>query len=145
MFRRVTPLAALLVLSACDVGVDSGPVTFSWHGPLEAAPGWEQLSGEGALSWTEGNAEFQAAAVVLNDEPGAERPWHVHHGTCDTGGSIVGAAEAYPPVVVEADGEGVALATVPGTLDRAASYHINIHASADQLETVIGCVRLGRI
>jgi hypothetical protein len=75
--------------------------------------------------------------------PGGPYPWHVHDGTCETGGPIVGDATAYAPLMVGADGRAEATARLLGLkLNEAKKYHINVHRSPTDLATIIACGEL---
>src|SRR5690606_19047500 len=71
---------------------------------IEGRQEFAQLSGESSVRWTEGTTGFSATIDIQNDEPGAVRPWHVHFGTCETGGAIVGSDGDYARLQVGADG-----------------------------------------
>jgi superoxide dismutase, Cu-Zn family len=132
-------LAAAVLFAACPGDTVAPPLTTEWFADLEGTPGWEHLSGEGGMLWTEGRPEIAARAVVTGDEPGASRPWHVHHNTCAEGGGIVGPAGAYPPLEVDATGEAEVITLVPIGVDPDANFHVNVHLSVDELETIIAC------
>jgi hypothetical protein len=143
--RTAGVLVAGLLLAACDISVDPGPRTFSWHGELVPSAGWDHLAGQGAISWTEGEVEFSAGLFLQGDAAGSVRPWRLHHGSCAAGGAVVAGPEHYPPVTVDEDGEGGELTTVPGTLDTGASYHVSVRRSVDESETIIACGDLSRV
>jgi superoxide dismutase, Cu-Zn family len=132
-------VASVAVLTACPGDpITPGP-TFEWFATLEGETGWEHLAGEGGMLWAEGGTVIAARAFITGDEPGAIRPWHVHHNTCAEGGDIVGPAGAYPPLVIDADGEAGVVTNVPTVIDGDASFHVNVHLSEAELETIIAC------
>lgn len=139
MMRRALGVMALAVVFAgCGdddtVGDDE---TFSTS--LEGTEGWEQLSGSATVRWVEGTTGFLANIEIEGDEPDQVRPWHVHFGTCETGGAIVGPPGDYPALETDGSGRADANATVDAELDRDADYHVNVHLSEDDLDTIIAC------
>lgn len=66
-------------------------------------------------------------------------PWHVHSGTCQTGGPIVGSATAYPPLTVGADGAAHVEAGIPVETPTSGDYHVNVHRSPEDLATIVAC------
>jgi Cu-Zn family superoxide dismutase len=102
-------------------------------------PGWENLSGESRVVWTPGFSQFLASIELDGDVPGALRPWHVHFGTCSTGGDIVGPPGDYPALAIGGDGSASASATIAFELDVNAAYHVNVHLSPAAMATLIAC------
>lgn len=135
--------SAAILFAACNGAVDTTPPTdFEWQTDLVGVTGWEHLSGESTVEWTEGMVGFLATARIEGDEAGAVRPWHVHHGTCGTGGGIVGADGDYPRLAVGADGTAQVSVQVAEQLSTGASYHVNVHQSEAQMEVIIACGNL---
>lgn len=66
-------------------------------------------------------------------------PWHLHEGTCGSGGAIVGDPAAYPPLAVELDGSGSSEADLQVSLTPGSDYHVNVHKSPSELETIVAC------
>lgn len=88
----------------------------------------------------EGFAGTTAAAVsIAGATAGSRHPWHVHSGTCATGGPIMGDAAAYPVLAVGAGGEASASASLAIGLDDDATYHVNVHRSPSDLGTIVAC------
>jgi hypothetical protein len=73
---------------------------------------------------------------------GGVHPWHVHEGVCESNGPIVGPAGAYPALEPDASGNATADVHLNMALDPGGSYYINIHQSASDLGTVVGCGEL---
>ncbi len=132
-------LTAVVILAACPNGIGPTPQEVEWQATVQGAAGWEHLSGEATVSWTEGTQQFSTTMAIAGDEPGAVRPWHVHFNTCAQGGGIVGADGDYPRLNIGADGTASATANVPAALSPAAPYHVNVHLSEAQMEIVIAC------
>lgn len=143
---RLRGMLSLLLVGGLLAGCDDDPTEpepeddeFEWIATLQGLEGWQHLSGEAGFVWLEGTAQFTAAASISGDEPGAVRPWHVHHNTCAEGGGIVGADGDYPRLTVGEDGTATATATVPIPVDLTASYHVNVHLSEEEMGTVLAC------
>lgn len=84
-----------------------------------------------------------AAAVTIGGAKSGEvHPWHIHEGTCGSGGPIVGAPTAYPVLNVGMDGNASASARVGVGLDPNKSYYVNIHESPTNLGTIVACGEL---
>jgi hypothetical protein len=83
-------------------------------------------------------------ATLVGATPGAEHPWHIHLGTCDNDEGIFGDPAAYPHLQVGAAGQATAMATLVATLQAGASYFVNVHASAEDLATIVACGELTR-
>ena len=112
-----------------------------WKATLAGRAGWTGASGT-ANARIEGDNTM--TTLVLTGLPqGGPYPWHVHEGTCDTGGPIVGPANAYPHLTVGADGRAEASARLLGLkLNEAKKYHVNVHRSPTDLPTIVACGEL---
>lgn len=106
---------------------------------LDGRPGFTQLDGDATVRWTEGTSGFIATIDLEGDEPGQIRPWHVHYGTCGSGGDIVGSDEDYPRLEIDDNGQGLATATVAEQLVSGDLYHVNVHLSEEDMDTIIAC------
>lgn len=147
--RKLT-LLAVLVLASCtarsepeDVdGADSGAT--DWSAQLTAQAGSSIRGAANAQSVVvEGFAATTSAGIsIAGATPGARHPWHVHSGTCASGGPIVGPASAYPVLSVRADGSASATANHGVGMDDEAAYHVNVHRSESDLGTIIACGNL---
>lgn len=142
-------IVGLLVVAACsgrgydpdqmddpdDVGAKDWSADLDARGgtSIEGSSNVQSVYGENITGNT-------AAAVTIGGaSSGAQHPWHVHFGTCATGGGIVGAPSAYPVLQPGANGNATATATVAVGLDPDADYHINIHRSPADLGTIVSC------
>jgi hypothetical protein len=101
------------------------------------------LSMAAALENT-GEGDNTLVTVVLTGLPaGGPYPWHVHEGTCETGGPIVGDPAVYPPLTVGTDGRAEANTRLINLrLSEARKYHVNVHRSPSDLATIIACGEL---
>jgi hypothetical protein len=133
-------IAVVLNLSGCpDDDDDTDLEAREWRADLEGQPGWEDLGGEGLVVWVEDANQFTTSVEITGDEEGAVRPWHLHFNSCEAGGGIVGDDEDYPRLVIADDGTASETVTIARQIDPDAAYHINVHLSEDELETIIAC------
>jgi len=80
-----------------------------------------------------------AKVSIQGDQPGAIRPWHVHHGQCGQDGAVLGSAKDYPPIKVGPDGTGSATAALDVATPPSGDYLVNVHKSAADLGTIVAC------
>ena len=111
-----------------------------WNAKLAGVGNYPNVTGTAQA--TSINAQMTATVALTGATPGATHPWHVHEGKCGSGGAIVGDASAYTPLVVGSDGTAQGNATVAHTLHEAKEYHVNVHASASDMGTIIACGNL---
>lgn len=93
----------------------------------------------GAAAARTGWGQTGVSVAIAGAEDGAQHPWHVHSGTCGSGGPIVGSATAYPVLSVGGNGRATAQATLALELMPAESYYVNIHQSPTDLGTIVAC------
>ncbi|MGH7563220.1 MAG: hypothetical protein ACREK5_02200 [Gemmatimonadota bacterium] len=118
---------------------DARPL-LAWEAAIVANPDFD-LAGEASVrDLTEGRT--RVAVEIRAAEEGTTLPWHLHHGDCVTGGEIVGDPSAYSALTVNADGEASADATIDVTIDSEADYHINVHKSPSETDTIVACGEL---
>ena len=149
--RVITVCAVAVLASACTprintdpatgrVDVDMEPVTQRgevWDARITGRGPNSGLGGTGSVTIAQGHTV--ANVSLTGARSGAIHPWHVHEGTCATGGPVVGAGNAYPPLNVGTQGQANATAHVTVSLNEAKKYHINIHASPTDMGTIAGC------
>ena len=153
-----TTLAALAALCSLAASASRNHVTGTSStapsGVSRAAQGmkWTATLAPGAGSKIAGTASFAAGSAagtsvatisITGGTPGATYPWHVHTGKCGPGGGVVGAGSAYKPITVGADGTGKSTATVSVATPSSGDYHVNVHASATDMGTIVSCGNLG--
>lgn len=95
----------------------------------------------GTVEARSGRTGTTATIRLIGASSGGRHPWHIHRGTCGSNGPIVGPADAYPVLVVGADGRATATATVAedigiGDVD---DFYVNVHASPQAMGTIIAC------
>lgn len=133
----IAVLATALFLGCAGRAVDRTPVEGSWIG--EVVPIGEDGHSGFATASILRPGETRVNATLSGGSVGGRHPWHVHTGTCGSGGEIVGDATAYPILEPNARGNASATATLDVELDAEAEYHVNLHASPDDLGTLVGC------
>lgn len=99
------------------------------------------IRGTGLVTPSEKSTEAKAAVTLKfdNDVAGAERPWHIHHGTCAKSGAILGGARIYPVIKVDAKGTGSAKLTLPIVFPDTGVFYLSIHESARNMSKVVAC------
>jgi hypothetical protein len=101
------------------------------------------LQGRGLWASEEGNPSRSRAEVdIANAVPGGNHPWHVHVGQCGSNGPILGPATSYHSLEVGGDGKAKATADLPVAMPTTGQYYINVHASANNMGTIIACGNL---
>ena len=148
---------ALLLIAALAFGCSSGddfdddngggvvvvppPVgTIEWHATLSSLDNTlYTLTGDAVVAEVVSEAAFTATITIRNDIVGSIRPWHVHFGTCATGGAIVGDDTAYPRLQVTSGGTASVNVMIRVGLDPAVAYHVNVHKSDAEFNTIIAC------
>jgi hypothetical protein len=144
--------SAWLGAAACGGGrpVEINPrdqmVGTRWNATL-ATPaeliGATQVKGSGWMGAADGDSSrTQASVSITNAVPGGRHPWHVHVGQCGNDQGIFGNADAYPLLEVRGNGQAQASATVPMPVPTSGQYFINVHASPNNLGTIIACGNL---
>lgn len=91
-----------------------------------------------------GTAPGQTAVSInmAGGEAGGTHPWHIHRGTCETGGGIVGDPAAYPPLQPTSAGGATASAYLQVQLVPDEDYHVNVHRSPQLLNQIVACGNL---
>ncbi len=148
--RVLTLVCAAAALAACTprintnpetgkVDVDMEPVTQRgevWNAAI-ASQGGSAVRGTTTATVREGHTA--ANISITGGTPGGTHPWHIHEGTCASGGPIVGPANAYAPLQVASNGAATAEAHLMLTLNEARDYHVNVHASPSEMGNIIAC------
>jgi hypothetical protein len=146
------PVVGLLLVSCggskpVEISPDAQSVGVRWNGTLSTPPelaGVEQMQGSG---WMAGDPKNQGQTLahveVSNAVPGGLHPWHVHRGQCGSDQGVLGPADAYKPLKIDGDGKASATAELSNIpLPHSGSYFINVHASANNLKTIVACGNL---
>ena len=149
-FTAIVGVTAMMLTTGCvrtatqeatgDVDVDIESPTKrgeDWHGKMLGKGNWSGLSGDVQALVLEGRTSVTVA--ITGAQPGAVLPWHIHEGTCETGGEIVGGHDSYMPMIVGSDGRGSANAQINVGLDEAKDYFVSFHASQNEMATIVAC------
>ena len=151
---RALALVALALASTACIRRNTDPVTGKsdfdiesplkkgedWKTTLAAKPGYESVTGRADIRSI--NSETSITITLTGARAGATHPWHLHDGSCETGGPIVGAASAYAALSVGNEGQAVGSARLTMGLNEAQKYHVNVHASPYDLATIVACGNL---
>ena len=136
-------MVGLLALAACSASTenddDGDPIA-------DRVGDWETSLTPRNNSTVRGTARAQSVGVgtganisISGAQPGSHHPWHIHAGTCASGGGIMGNANDYPALHVAADGNATANATIGVALNEQSAYHVNVHLSPSALGTIVAC------
>jgi len=110
-----------------------------WRATIAGIGNFSQLTGDSVVRQIDNGTPFSATTTIRGDVTNAVRPWHVHFGTCATGGEIVGDGLASPRLTVGSDGTATASVRISCDLDEDDAYHINIHESDAAFDNIIAC------
>lgn len=140
MTRRALLLAVTATLVACAKQErDPNPIAGSWIAEIQAM-GEHGHSGFAVFaSHHEGGT--RANATLTRGSSGGRHPWHIHEGTCDESGPVVGDADDYPLLQPDAGGDASATVLLPIELSREAEYSVHLHQAVDD-DTLVGCGEL---
>jgi len=142
-------LAAALAATACAsrqvevVNTDAAAATAMTAMTMTAtlAPmSGTTIAGTATAAHGEADA-FRSTVSITGATASSTHPWHVHSGRCGDNGPIVGPANAYPPLQVDANGAATANATIPVAMPSAPLY-VNVHLSPTQMGTIVACGNL---
>lgn len=142
-------LAALLAASACvqrTTETDFGELQMlRWSGTLSRPAAADsmtvppRIAGSATLAPATNPTQSTATVMVANAEPGAKHPWHIHAGTCGSGGGIVGPPDSYTPITIGTNGRGEISVTLPFSTPTQGQFYVNVHKSATDLKTIVAC------
>jgi hypothetical protein len=88
--------------------------------------------------------ETLATVSVSGAAPSAVHAWYVQFGECGHYRGILVGPQAYPPIVVDAQGEGRSMVTLPFTVPTAGHYFVTVRQSESEASPVIACGNLTR-
>jgi hypothetical protein len=121
-------------------------VATRWNATL-ATPadlvGATQVRGTGWMGADADDPAKTLAHVSINNAvPGGEHPWHVHIGRCGADKGIFGPAEAYRSLKVKDEGTALGDAELDVPMPTSGEYFISVHASANNMRTIVSCGNL---
>lgn len=145
MLIRTAMLVSVLALAACsarededDDDLDFDATDWSTQLSARASSGVTGSATARSVGISGGAGTSTATVEIRGAAPGARHPWHVHTGTCSSGGPIVGETNDYDVLEVGANGTDDRTAAISVGMDENARYHVNVHRSPSDL-TVISC------
>jgi len=98
-----------------------------------------KVRGTAIVTPTKDGTGTDVAVTLTDDTPGATRPWHIHSGSCEKSGGVVGGGRVYTPIVINDKGQGAGKATLPVALADSATYYVNIHDAAAAMGIIVAC------
>lgn len=114
-----------------------------WNGTL-AVP--QDMAGviqiRGSTSMSADGSQTRASIEIHNAARGGVHPWHVHVGRCGSNGPVLGSAGAYPALKVDGGGKAEENARLDVPLPYTGEYYVNVHASAENMQTIVACGNL---
>jgi hypothetical protein len=129
-----------------SIDPDSEMVGSRWNAVLatsKALAGAVQVKGTGWMAGEpDDSTQTRAFASIENAVPGGEHPWHVHVGQCGNDRGVLGPADAYEPLRVGGNGKAESRAELPLAVPIAGQYFVNVHASRNNMGTIIACGNL---
>jgi hypothetical protein len=148
-----TGLAAMsLTLAACGGGpsVEINPqqqmVGSRWNATLATPAAMEGIASVKGSGWMgpadDDSSRTMAHVSITNAVPGGRHPWHVHLGRCGSDQGIFGSAGDYEPLSVGDDGKAESTAELNVPVPRDGQYFINVHASTNNMRTIVACGNL---
>ncbi|MGH7663998.1 MAG: hypothetical protein ACRENI_06845 [Gemmatimonadaceae bacterium] len=113
----------------------------SWSASLRPVGG-SGVTGSAALRETSDRtvADISVSGASANDL----LPWHVHSGSCNSTGAIVGSEAPYAFLVTTPDGAASLSIGLPANLLGGGSYYVDVHRSQSDPGPVIACGNLTR-
>jgi hypothetical protein len=109
-----------------------------WNAMLESMAGTKVTGTVSAMAGA--SIGTTVAEITISGAPAnGEHPWHMHVGTCATGGDIVGPPTDYMPIKADANGNGSSTATVNVAAPTTGAYHVNVYLSPADLKTIVAC------
>lgn len=133
-------VAGVAVTAISAVGAMPSFDLADWHASFDS----EAIVGLHGELMTQERADSTEVTLKLSGAPSdSAYPWHIHEGPCGPG-TIVGGASSYEPITAGSDSTATSTAILPLILDESKQYHVNLHASAADMGTIIGCGELMR-
>ncbi|MGH7475111.1 MAG: hypothetical protein ACRELD_02385 [Longimicrobiales bacterium] len=136
MSSRSVLLCLVLAAACASGGADDEEGIVDFTATIRSNPGF-QVNGNAQAIASLGRTVVTTA--VTNATPAATHPWHVHRGSCGSGGPIVGDAADYPLLEIDADGQDRAVATIDVQLEDDEDYYINVHESPQRMSSIVAC------
>ncbi len=134
-----TTAAVMADKDAMGTGTAMGDkMTGRWTTSLTSMSGTNVTGTASAMPGTTANTTM-AEVTIAGAPANGTHPWHIHAGTCASGGDIVGPAADYPPLTADANGAATSTATINVAPPTSGDYHVNVHLSPSDLGTIVAC------
>jgi hypothetical protein len=98
-----------------------------------------KVHGTAVVTPTKDGTGTEVSVTLDDDTPGATRPWHIHTGSCEKAGGVVGGGRAYAPIVINDKGHGTGKATLAVALADTTAYYVNIHDATAAMGIIAAC------
>lgn len=147
--RTVSSLIIAIVVGVSDLPAqNSGGMA---NMPGMNMPASSQLAGDRTAAVTgpmgsrgaTGMASLTGSHLTIEwsgDQPGSNRGWALHRGSCGKDQGMLGAVSSYPPLTVDAHGNATAAAHLEAPLGKDTRYFVAVHAAAtDSMSGMIAC------
>ncbi|MEP7380471.1 MAG: hypothetical protein ABI910_02225 [Gemmatimonadota bacterium] len=131
-----TALIALAISSTAALAVS--PYHLMWSAKIAGKDG-SKITGEATMKAGADGATTDVSVMLMGDDAGVTRPWHVHVGSCAKGGGVFGGGKSYTPITIEGSGHGMSKATLMVAIPDTGSYYVNIHESAGNMGKIVAC------
>lgn len=134
-------LATVLLVVSSTVALGLTVRHDAWEGAVVGKDG-SKIKGPASMvpGMTAGTTEVEVS--FAGDIAGAARPWHVHVGSCEKGGAVLGDAKAYTSLKVGSNGAAEGKATLQLAWPESGNFYVNIHESAANMGKIVACGNL---
>lgn len=109
-----------------------------WTGMVMGKDG-SAIHGDAAMMAGKDAGTTEVTIKLTGDTPSTTRPWHVHVGSCATGGGVFGGGRSYTPLAGDAKGASEGKATLAVAVPDTGSYYVNIHESSANMGKIVAC------
>jgi len=128
----------MAAVPAMGASAAAGGMSERWTTTLEPK-GDSQVRGTASVMAGTSAGTMTAEITINGAAQNVSHPWHVHVGTCATGGDIAGPAGDYPPLNVDGSGNASVTTTVNIASPTSGDYHVNVHLSPAAMGTIVSC------
>lgn len=138
--KRIGWIVGLALLGGCGLMGGGGPETTEWETELQSQAGFNGFSGD--VEATAGSGQTMASITLEGGTAGAAYPWHIHVGSCGSGGGIVGPPDAYSYLRPGNDPQARSTANLNLELSPGGDYYVDVHRSPEDLGSIVACGNL---
>jgi len=135
-----TALLPVLLGACLETTAPSPPIL--WQGDLIAAS--EELPIQGMISVLAQSFQTQMAVSVDGAETDSILGWAVRSGTCEGSGDPLGPPEAFPPIEIDEEGEGLSNALFQGRLNTTLPLSGVVLSDVSTSPEILACADLER-